>query len=104
MFAAFACNARTARADALLDEVVGVNGQVFFLEQKVPAFAFGIVRNGEISIAGFRERAGKAGKAPDGDAVMRIGSITKAFAGEVLAHFAARNSCSSRGPAHAADA
>ncbi|SBT08637.1 hypothetical protein ACCAA_60021 [Candidatus Accumulibacter aalborgensis] len=33
----------------------------------------------------------KGSKAPGGDTVMRIGSITKAFTGEVLAHLATRN-------------
>jgi serine-type D-Ala-D-Ala carboxypeptidase/endopeptidase len=91
MFAGIACSMQTAQADALLDEVVDFNGQVFFLEQKVPALVLGVVRNGEISIRGFGERAGRGSKAPDGDTVMRIGSITKAFTGEVLAHLATRN-------------
>jgi D-alanyl-D-alanine-carboxypeptidase/D-alanyl-D-alanine-endopeptidase len=41
-------------------------------------------------VAGFGERAGPGSPAPDGDTIMRIGSITKAFTGDVLAHMAAK--------------
>jgi D-alanyl-D-alanine-carboxypeptidase/D-alanyl-D-alanine-endopeptidase len=44
-----------------------------------------------MSIRGFGEQAGKGSKSPDGDTVVRIGSITKAFTGEVLAHLVVRN-------------
>ena len=81
-----------AQADPFLDEMVEFTGGVFYLEQKVPAVVIGVVRNGEMSIRGFGERAGKGSKAPDGETVIRIGSITKAFTGEVLAHLVAANS------------
>ena len=93
--AIFACatwsGLQSAQADPLLDEVVNFNGAIFYFEHKVPAVVIGVVRNGEISISGFGERAGKDSKAPDGDTVMRLGSITKAFTGEMLAHLAAQN-------------
>lgn len=85
------CGIEAAQADPFLDEMVEFTGEVFLIEQKVPAVIIGVVRNGEMSIRGFGERAGKGSKAPDGDTVMRIGSITKAFTGEVLAHLVARN-------------
>jgi CubicO group peptidase (beta-lactamase class C family) len=81
-----------AQADPFLDERVEFNGGVFFLEQKVPAAVIGVVRNGEISICGFGERASKGSPEPDGDTVLRIGSITKAFTGQVLAQLVAANS------------
>lgn len=77
-----------ARADALLDETVSFTGQVLFLEHKVPALVIGVVRNGDISIHGFGQRS-EEGDAPDGDTLMRIGSVTKAFTGEVMAHLMA---------------
>ena len=93
MLAAFTrVGIETAQADPFLDEMVEFSGGVFYLEQKVPAVVIGVVRNGEISIRGFGERAGKGSKEPDGDTVMRIGSITKAFTGELLAHLVAANS------------
>lgn len=78
-----------ARADALLDEIVEFTGQIFYIESRVPAVVIGAVRNGEVSVRGFGERSGKGSPAPDGDTIMRIGSITKAFTGEMLAHLAA---------------
>jgi D-alanyl-D-alanine-carboxypeptidase/D-alanyl-D-alanine-endopeptidase len=92
MFASFTWSGmQAAQADPFLDEVVEFTGEVFYIEHKVPALVIGAVRNGEISVRGFGERAGEGSKAPDGDTVMRLGSITKAFTGEVLAHLAARN-------------
>ena len=79
---------RAALADPLLDETVAFTGQVFFLEHKVPALVIGAVRNGEISVHGFGERS-EGGPAPDGETVLRIGSITKAFTGQVLANLVA---------------
>ncbi|MGV8057545.1 MAG: D-alanyl-D-alanine-carboxypeptidase/endopeptidase AmpH [Smithellaceae bacterium] len=83
---------KTAQADLFLDEMVEFNGGVFFIEHKVPAVVIGVLRNGEISIRGFGERAGKGSEAPDADTVLRIGSITKAFTGELFAHLVAANS------------
>jgi CubicO group peptidase (beta-lactamase class C family) len=37
----------------------------------------------------FGERAGQSSPAPDGDTILRLGSITKAFTGEMLAHLTA---------------
>ena len=78
-----------ARADALLDETVGFTGQVFFLEHKVPGLVIGAVRNGQVFVEGFGQRSDTDKRAPDGNTVMRIGSITKAFTGEMLASLAA---------------
>ncbi len=81
---------RPARADfALLDETVGFTGQILFLTLKVPALVIGVVRNGETSIYGFGRRAAGSDAEPDGATVFRIGSITKAFTGQVLASLAA---------------
>ena len=78
-----------AQADPFLDEMVGFAGQMFFIETKVPAFVIAVIRDGEISVKGFGERAGPGSPPPDGDTLMRIGSITKAFTGQVLAHVTA---------------
>jgi serine-type D-Ala-D-Ala carboxypeptidase/endopeptidase len=72
-------------ADKLLREVVEFNGTMMFLESRVPAMVIGAVRNGETAVVGFGEMSDGSGKAPDGQTMMRIGSITKAFAGQVLA-------------------
>ena len=78
----------SASADPLLDETVEFTGTVLFLQSKVPGLVIGAVRNGETAIHGFGERI-DGGEKPDGDTVLRIGSITKAFTGQVLADIAA---------------
>jgi len=81
---------RPARAgQALLDESVGFAGQVLFLSLKVPALVLGVVREGQTSIQGFGRRADNVNEAPGADTLFRIGSITKAFTGQVLASLAA---------------
>ncbi|WP_292523706.1 D-alanyl-D-alanine-carboxypeptidase/endopeptidase AmpH [Methyloceanibacter sp.] len=76
--------AAPASADPLLDETVEFTGSVLFLQTKVPGLLIGAVRNGDTAIYGFGESS-DGGKEPDGDTVLRIGSITKAFTGQVLA-------------------
>ena len=78
--------ATVARAqDKLLTEIVGFNGAVLFMETRVPALVIGAIRNGETIVVGFGEISDGSGKEPDGQTMMRIGSITKAFTGQVLA-------------------
>jgi D-alanyl-D-alanine-carboxypeptidase/D-alanyl-D-alanine-endopeptidase len=84
-----ASSVASARADALLDEIVNFTGQVFILDTKVPAVVVGAIRDGQTSVRGFGERAGQGSPAPDGDTILRLGSITKAFTGEMLAHLTA---------------
>lgn len=75
-----------ARAeDKLLNEIVEFNGTMLFLESRVPGMVIGVVRNGETAVFGFGENADGSGKAPDGQTLLRIGSITKAFTGQALA-------------------
>ena len=81
---------RPARASqALLDESVGFAGQILFLSLKVPALVLGVVRDGQTSIQGFGRRADTLNEPPGADTLFRIGSITKAFTGQVLASLAA---------------
>ncbi|MGH6735519.1 MAG: serine hydrolase [Methyloceanibacter sp.] len=77
------------QADPLLDEIVEFTGEIFYIDTKVPAVVIGAVRDGETAVFGFGERDGPGSAPPDGDTVMRIGSITKAFTGQMLAHLAA---------------
>jgi len=80
-----------ARAeDKLLNEIVEFNGAILFMESRVPAMIVGVVRNGQTAVAGFGEIADGSGKAPDGRTMLRIGSITKAFTGQVLADLVAK--------------
>ena len=79
--------ARAGQAE--LDEAVGFAGQVLFLAVKTPALVVGVVRNGETSIQGFGRSADGTSAEPDGNTLFRIGSVTKAFTGQVLASLAA---------------
>ncbi len=71
--------------DKLLNEVVSFNGAILFMDTRVPGLVIGAVRNGETAVFGFGETAPGSGKEPDGQTMMRIGSITKAFTGQVFA-------------------
>jgi D-alanyl-D-alanine-carboxypeptidase/D-alanyl-D-alanine-endopeptidase len=75
--------------DRLLDEAVGFTGALLFLESKVPGLVIGAVRNGETAVAGFGKVGPDIDRAPDGKTLLRIGSITKAFTGAVLASLVA---------------
>jgi D-alanyl-D-alanine-carboxypeptidase/D-alanyl-D-alanine-endopeptidase len=78
--------AATARAeDKLLREIVEFDGVMLFLESRAPAMIVGAVRNGETVVVGFGETSDGSGKVPDGQTMLRIGSITKVFTGQVLA-------------------
>lgn len=88
------CGTESAQADAFLDEIVDFTGGVFFLEHKLPGMIIGVVSNGDVSVHGYGERAGEGSEAPDGDTVMRLGSITKAFTGEMLAYLTANGTVS----------
>src|SRR5262249_26463893 len=74
----------------LLNEIVEFNGAMLFLESRVPALVIGVVRNGERGVSGFGEAPDGSGKPPDGQPLLRIGSITKAFTGQVLAGLVAQ--------------
>jgi D-alanyl-D-alanine-carboxypeptidase/D-alanyl-D-alanine-endopeptidase len=76
---------RAQAKDKLLEEAVDFTGTMFFLESKVPALVIGAIRNGETAVVGFGKMSAQTDKAPDGKTLMRIGSITKAFTGQVLA-------------------
>jgi D-alanyl-D-alanine-carboxypeptidase/D-alanyl-D-alanine-endopeptidase len=90
MMAALMLAAAPARAASpLLDETVDFTGTFIFLEAKVPGLVIAVVRNGESVVHGYGETAKGNGKVPDGDTIMRIGSITKVFTGATLASMVA---------------
>ena len=73
-----------ADADTLLEETVGFTGAVLFLETKVPGLIIGAVRDGEHFVEGFGLTR-EGGNQPDGDTVMRIGSVSKVFTTQLMA-------------------
>jgi CubicO group peptidase (beta-lactamase class C family) len=79
-----------AADDQLLKEAVEFTGVVTFVAHKVPGLVIGAVRNGERAVSGFgKTSTGAGGATPDGKTILRIGSVTKVFAGAVLASMAA---------------
>lgn len=78
----------SAGAGALLDEVVDFTGVVLYYETGVPGLLIGAVRGEETAVVGFGETAKGSGRKPDGKTLLRIGSITKSFTGEILARLA----------------
>ena len=78
-----------AHADKLLEETTELTGTIMYLELKVPGLVIGVIRNGETSVHGFGKIADGSDKEPDGDTLMRIGSITKVFCGATLASMVA---------------
>ncbi len=76
-----------AKADkALLEETVEFTGAILFISSGVPGLVLGVVQDGETAVAGFGSTRAEGGQEPDGDTVMRIGSISKVFTGLALAH------------------
>jgi D-alanyl-D-alanine-carboxypeptidase/D-alanyl-D-alanine-endopeptidase len=78
-----------AAQEKLLQEAIGLPAQVLFLDSGVPGMVMGVIRNGETAVVGFGEAVKGSGKAPDGDTIMRVGSITKVFTGNTLASLVA---------------
>jgi serine-type D-Ala-D-Ala carboxypeptidase/endopeptidase len=75
--------------DNLLEETVGFTGTVLFLQTHVPALVIGVVRDGRSAVLGFGEISDGSNKTPDRHAILRVGSLTKAFTGQVLASLVA---------------
>jgi len=78
--------------DKLLAEAVEMTGTMLFLQTRVPAFVIGAIRNDETVVYGFGKITPDRDQAPDGDTILRIGSISKAFTGAVLASLVADGS------------
>jgi D-alanyl-D-alanine-carboxypeptidase/D-alanyl-D-alanine-endopeptidase len=75
--------------DKLLDETVEFTGTILFLQSHVPALVIGVVRDGQTAVFGFGETSDGSTKSPDRRTMLRIGSLTKAFTGQVLASLVA---------------
>ena len=80
---------RALAKDSLLEESAGFASYMFFLAQKPPAFVMGVTRDGERATFGYSKHGPAAPETPKADTLFRIGSITKAFTGQVLASLAA---------------
>lgn len=80
-------NTLAASADAaapVLDAATDLPGQVMFLESNAPGMVLVVVSGSEQIIRGYGETAPGSKKTPDGSTLVRLNSITKVFATEVL--------------------
>jgi D-alanyl-D-alanine-carboxypeptidase/D-alanyl-D-alanine-endopeptidase len=83
-------SAASVRADdKLLSETVGFTGELLFLQSHVPALVIGAVHEGNTAVFGFGETSRGSGKAPDRYTMLRVGSLSKAYTGQVLASLVA---------------
>jgi D-alanyl-D-alanine-carboxypeptidase/D-alanyl-D-alanine-endopeptidase len=78
-----------AADNALLEEAIELPAAVLYLDSGVPGLVLGVIKDGETAVVGFGKTAEGSDKAPGGDTMMRIGSITKVFTGATLASLVA---------------
>jgi len=67
---------------------MGLTGVAMFLHSGAPGMVLVVVRGQDTAIQGYGETTKGNGHEPDGKSLLRLGSITKVFAGEVLAGLA----------------
>jgi D-alanyl-D-alanine-carboxypeptidase/D-alanyl-D-alanine-endopeptidase len=75
--------------DRLLQEAVNFTGTIAYLGSGAPGMVLAAVRDGETAFAGFGEISKGSGKEPDEHTLLRIGSISKAFCGDLMASMVA---------------
>ena len=78
-------SAQTASGTALLKESIGLMGQVMFIDSGAPGMVLVVVRGQDVVIEGYGETVKGNGHEPDGNSLIRLGSISKTFAGDLLA-------------------
>ena len=76
-------------ADALLGEAVGLAGLATFIELGASGMVLAVVNGDQDIVVGYGETAKGSGREPDGKSLVRLGSISKAMAGELLGSLAA---------------
>ncbi len=83
--------ASQARAtDLALQDAVSMAGMQLYLNSGAPGLIIAAVRGDEVVIQGYGETAPGSGVEPDGRSIFRIASVSKVFAGDVLAELAAK--------------
>lgn len=80
-----------ARAtDLALQDAVSMAGMQLYLNAGAPALIIAVVRGDDVVIQGYGETAPGNGVEPDEHSIFRIASVSKVFAGDVLASLAAQ--------------
>ena len=89
--AACAFGATQVRAtDLALQDAVSMAGMQLYLNAGAPAVIIAAVRGDDVVVQGYGETAPGSGVEPDGQSIFRIASVSKVFAGDVLASLAAK--------------
>ena len=75
--------------NAVLQEAIGLFGQATFLKIGAPGMVLVVVRGNDHIVMGYGKVAKDHDAVPDGRSLFRIGSVSKAFTGELLGSMAA---------------
>ena len=89
LFLALVAFAPARAADPVLEEATGLAGAFMFIDSGAPGMVLAVVRGDQSIVLGYGETEKGNGRAPDGDSLLRLNSITKVFATEVLVSLAA---------------
>ena len=87
--AALAGPQRAVAEDLALREAASMAGVAMFLNARAPGLILAVVHGEDSFVAGYGETAPGSGKEPDGRSIVRVGSVSKVFATDVLAAMAA---------------
>lgn len=77
-------------ADLALQDAVSMAGMQMYLNGGAPGLIIAAVRGNDVVVQGYGETAPGSGVEPDGKSIFRIASVSKVFAGDVLASLAAK--------------
>ncbi|AEC19452.1 beta-lactam binding protein AmpH [Pusillimonas sp. T7-7] len=85
-------------ADLALTEAVSMAGMQLFLDSGAPGIVIGVVRGDDTVIQGYGETAPGSDVEPNEHSIFRLASVSKVFAGDVLASLAAKGKLSLTDP------
>ena len=88
----------TQAQSPLLEEAVGLSGLAMFMESGAVGMVLAVVQGEDEIVVGFGETAKGSGQEPDGKSLLRLGSNSKVFAGELLGGLAAEGQLSLTDP------
>jgi D-alanyl-D-alanine-carboxypeptidase/D-alanyl-D-alanine-endopeptidase len=74
--------------NALLREAIGLTGTIIWVDSGAPGMVLVVVRGRDTLVQGYGETTKGNGQEPTGHSLLRLGSISKVFATEVLAGMA----------------
>ncbi|SFV17198.1 D-alanyl-D-alanine-carboxypeptidase / D-alanyl-D-alanine-endopeptidase [Methylobacterium sp. 174MFSha1.1] len=80
---------QAAAADLALREAAALAGMAMYLDSGAPGLVLAVLRGDESLVLGFGETAPGSGIEPDGRSIVRLGSVSKVFATDLLASLAA---------------